>query len=257
MYVPSSWCEDRIVGTNLPPKHWRDIALTLAKEHDKLKEEHSKLKGYAAIQQKSVSALERQLAEAKLEKKDNTLLITLQSLQNELAETRKERDMLVAERRVQDGVIRKLSFQLRHSCDPESSTRLEKDKSLDYYKQLSTRHLTESSDLAEQLICLRTDMERQNQELLRCKKGGTSYMTETSAQLLTLTQDEMPPQPETEEPRPILLASASPFRETGWRKDETARSAASFKLDPPRLPYNFVYRPHNGVTAKKTGEDVR
>ena len=125
---------------------------------------------------------------------------------------------------------------------------------MNYYKKLSARHLTESSDLAEQLICLRSDMEKQGMELLKCK---SSYMTKTLESPLlvrTLSQEsEDIPQPLKSRPRPTMFFPS--------RNDATFRSAdlervkknssVIIKLDPPKAPYNFAFRPHGKGNRKE------
>jgi hypothetical protein len=49
------------------------------------------------------------------------------------------------------------------------------DKSAEYYKQLYQNHLDQCSTLAEQLICLRSDLDKSNTILL--KKGSVSDMS--------------------------------------------------------------------------------
>ena len=49
------------------------------------------------------------------------------------------------------------------------------DKNAEYYKQLYQNHLDQCSTLAEQLICLRSDLDKSNTILL--KKGSVSDMS--------------------------------------------------------------------------------
>ncbi len=140
-----------------------------------------------------------------------------------------------------------------------------------YYKEISSRRLKESSQLAEQLICLRSDLEKKSVELLKCQKQNSSYYSEpvgppdktphnddtalSSRQAHQSHHSELPPEPQTHRPTPYPLLerkSASPTTpEYGGRRDKGGRTASGRpasvhgpKLQPPNVPYSLEYHPH-------------
>lgn len=148
--------------------------LALRKEIEKL---NSQLKSYSrenAKLQKEVC----QIAPLKKELQETKAALKIQ--QN-------EHSRLTSELHLQEKIIKRLNQKLQQhkhnrpshpkedfvSPEPQISKR-KRNKSCNFYKQLSERSLKESSFLAEQLICLRSDLEKQNIELLKYQKGVNS-----------------------------------------------------------------------------------
>ena len=123
------------------------------------------------------------------------------------------------------------------------------EKSLDYYKQLSTRHLTESSNLAEQLICLRSDLERQNLQMIKSRIIPNS-------ESFGGTEESIIPQPQTIKPQPITLKAGTEVCSAETMKHKKENSVSLVKLDPPRLPYKFIHHPHNPANNEVKKEHI-
>jgi len=142
--------------------------------------------------------------------------------------------------------------------------------SAEYYKILSFKQLKESSKLAEQLICLRTDLENhlfkknKNENSCVLTNDRDSYMPQAPKLAFTdESQDLVVPQPKKEQPLPMTMGfstynnSNNVSMLSASKKHNKKVSEADIKLispsqilpvgakiDPPKTPYNFTYRPH-------------
>jgi len=139
----------------------------------------------------------------------------------------------------------------------------------DYYKRMSEKHLKESSRLAEQLICLRSDLEKQNVEIIRQHRQNSSSASSCCTDILALWGDEKTPRDRDLLPKSFggsnrnvkssmgrytVPREESPFasvrieKATGTpqssRKDMESSGKSRKAKDPPNRPYNFSTHIH-------------
>ena len=139
--------------------------------------------------------------------------------------------------------------------------------STEYYKKMSERQLKESSKLAEQLICLRSDMEKQHVEIIRHRRQNSSSSSSCYTEILGLLGEEKTPT-EKELLSKNLLNSAhiarsslsrckesrdeSPFHTVRVEKGTPRSANRDLELshkntkpkEPPNRPYNFPTHTH-------------
>ena len=142
-------------------------------------------------------------------------------------------------------------------------------KTAEFYKELSERCIGDSTQLAEQMICLRSDLEKKSVELLKCQRQNSSYYSETdrtpsnelkkkASMTVANSNIEPPPEPQTHRPTPYPLLNkkvASPSTPEAARRgiggksnnrqsSSRPSSTRGSKLQPPNVPYSTSYHPH-------------
>jgi len=203
----------------------------------------------------------------------------IEKLRKELIYERSEKERLKMEKEVQEKLTRKLNEKISGFKLKLKDKGSDKDdfpgseKSADYYRDLSNKRLKESMQLAEQLICLRTDLERKSVELLKFQKQNSSYYSEPmigfdktpvndlgnglkKSSVSTINYNkvqELPPEPQTHRPKPYPLMnemkSAGPLTPKTSKRSTSAytsrpNSSRTHKLQGPNVPYQTCYHPH-------------
>lgn len=161
-------------------------------------------------------------------------------------------------------------MRLKDRGSEKEETELQ-EKSVEYYKDLSDKRLKESLQLAEQLICLRSDLEKKSMELMKNQKQNSSYYSEPMvgvektpkhetikkvATSANLRSKEQPPEPQTYRPTPYPLldkkntSPSTPVVERRKLEKFNSRpgsgrpnSLKGSKLQPPNVPYSTAYHP--------------
>ena len=202
----------------------------------------------------------------------------IERLKKELANEKADKERIRMEKEVQERLTRKLnekisSFKI-HLKDKEHERDdfLGSDKSVEYYKDLSNKRLKESMQLAEQLICIRSDLEKKSVQLMKYQlKPNASYYSEPNTGLIDKTpkseiyfgtrqgsssaiacHPEQPPEPHSQKPKPYPLftndkkESSTPttVKRKGSGYISGQNSSHAQKLQPPNIPYQTLYHPH-------------
>ncbi len=140
----------------------------------------------------------------------------------------------------------------------------------EYYKKMSEKHLKESSRLAEQLICLRSDLEKQNVEIIRQHRQNSSSTSSCCTDILALWGEERTPRDRDLLPRSLggsnrnlktamgrytVQREESPFAsvriekvtstpQSAKRESESSSKSRKGTKEPPNKPYNFPTHSH-------------
>jgi len=131
---------------------------------------------------------------------------------------------------------------------------------------MSEKHLKESSKLAEQLICLRSDLEKQSLEIIKQHRQNSSATSSYCTDILALWGEERTPRELVPKPlgssnrnvksslgRYISQQTDSPFASVRTEKVTGTPQSAKKDLessksrkanDPPNRPYNFSTHTH-------------
>jgi len=140
----------------------------------------------------------------------------------------------------------------------------------DYYKKMSERQLKESSHLAEQLICLRSDMEKQSLEIIKQHRQNSSATSSYCTDILALWGEDRTPREiipksicsstrnnrnaKSSLGRYISQQSDSPFESVADKELSTPKSdnkelmestKSRKQREPPNRPYNFSTHTHS------------
>lgn len=121
---------------------------------------------------------------------------------------------------------------------------------VNYYKELSAKRLQESTHLAEQLICLRSDLDKKSFELIKIQKPyntGAENPEDSTMKEISIG-NEKPPEPLTHRPLPYPLNDKIQSHKENIRKTNLhcckSTSAANIKMQAPNIPYTSAYHPH-------------
>ena len=101
-------------------------------------------------------------------------------------------------------------------------------------------------------------MDKQNLELIKCKKFNSSYLeAETTPYKLmqsTVALPDFVPEPQTTKPQPTTLSRVNTDLKTlSTESEKSKRHISTFlRFDPPKLPYKFSYHFHNLAVNQKS-----
>ena len=178
-------------------KKWKEFALVLAGSYDNIKTElinviteNDQLKAVINTLTGQNQNLRDLLFECdqqnkdlisfndKLKKQDRDYQALYSKMEKEFGEAKAKLNNELKSRMSMQKMIEKLRKEL--SDVKENKIELTKESTVESYKKLADEHMKECKQLAEQLICLRSDMDNSRIQLLKTKKDSRSDFVEDS-----------------------------------------------------------------------------
>ena len=148
--------------------------------------------------------------------------------------------------------------------EKESNKHSKNGHGKNYYKKMSERQLKESSHLAEQLICLRSDMEKQNLEMIKQHRQNSSSTSSCCTDILGLWGEDRTPREilknvcdntcnnrnaKSSLGRYMSQQNDSPTASVADKESATPKSdnleSSKKQREPPNRPYNFPTHSHH------------